>query len=203
MTAKKTDASGGDLSEVRVESYADRTLPVERSVLRRWLKRRLPAVLIAAAVLIGPFLGGYVFMQRLRMSQFEAARGSLEQEIRANAAALAALSSAAEAAADGDFARAERLPPDFSASRWKLAAGKLNLRDPKTLQAADFYDRLESLPAQYERALDYVQRFRLAETAASEWTPTAQLAAQSAFQQLAKNLQELRRQADALTEQDE
>ena len=203
MAARKTDAGGGELSEVRVESYADRTLPVERSVLRRWLKRRLPAVLIAAAVLIGPFLGGYVLTQRLRMSQFEAAYEALEQEIRANAAALAALSSAAEAAADGDFARAENLPPDFSASRWKLAAGKLNMLDPKTLQAADFYGRLESLTAQYERAMGYVQRFRTAEVADSERAASTQLAAQSAFQQLAKNLQELRRQADALTEPDE
>ncbi len=203
MTAKKTDASGEELSEVRVDSYADRTLPVERSVLRRWLKRRLPVVLIAAAVLIGPFLGGYVFMERLRMSQFEAAYEALEQEISANAAALAALSSAAEAAADGDFARAERLTPDFSASRWKLASGKLNMRDPKTLQTADFYDRLESLPAQYERAMGYVQRFRLIETAAPESALSAQMAAQGAFRQLATNLQQLRRQADALTEPDE
>ena len=186
-----------------MESYADRTLPVERRVLRRWLKRRLPAVLIAAAVLIGPFLGGYLFTQRLRMSQYEAAFEALEGEMRFNAAALERLASAAEAASRGNFDRAESLPPDFSASRWKLAAGKLNMLDPKTLQAADFYDRLESLPAQYGRAMGYVQRFRLTETASPESAPSAQIAAQSAFQQLAENLQELRRQADALTENDE
>ncbi len=142
-------------SHVDMPAYQDRTVAVERALLYRLVRRWAPMTIAIAAVLLGPFAGGWYYQQRTASRHAAESRArmarQLHTEVQALTAALRTQVGVLNSVEEGDLARAAELQAAGPTVAWRAASLQLDIleNDASYAGIADFYARL----AQVNRAM--------------------------------------------------
>ena len=153
-------------NQVDMPAYQDRTVPVERAVLYRLARRWAPMGLAIAAILLGPFAGGWYYERRSAVRQDAHAREQLlthlRGEIEQASAGLRRQATALRRIEGGDVSQAVDLTPSYPTVVWRAASMRLDVlgADPSLAAMAALYATLDELGhamQRYQHAADHAR----------------------------------------------
>jgi hypothetical protein len=153
-------------NQVDMPAYQDRTVPVERAVLYRLLRRWAPMGLAIAAIALGPFAGGWYHERRSAERQEAHARTQLlthlRGEIKQAAGGLRRQAAALRRVEGGELSQVAGVTPTYPMVVWRAASLQLDIlgSDTSFPAIAAFYAQLDELghaTTRYLHAADHAR----------------------------------------------
>ncbi|MAF12047.1 hypothetical protein CMK11_16510, partial [Candidatus Poribacteria bacterium] len=153
-------------NQIDMPAYQDRTVPVERAVLYRLLRRWAPVGLAIAAIALGPFAGGWYHERRSAERQEAHARtqllAHLRGEIEQAAGGLREQAAALRRVEAGDLSQVAEVSRAYPMIVWRAASLQLGIlgSDASFQAIASFYARLDDVDhatTRYLHAADHAR----------------------------------------------